>query len=626
MVRAARELADAHGLPLDAVRIGHIDGDLFDPRCTWLRRRGIGPEGAILVRPDRFVGVAQPRRGDGPAERTGLRATRSSPLCHGRAAPPVPPQAQPHEPERVDVAIVGYGPVGQALALALGRAGHRVAVVERFGEIYRMPRAVHIDHEIMRLLQDLGLAAEPRRRDGAAQRVPLVRRRRGAADDAEARRPPRPRAGSPTICSSSRRSRRRSTGPVAASRRSRCNAAGPPRSWRAPATARGSRSVVSGGGAAGRGPRDRGPLGGRRRRRQLIRARERSESRGRDLGFQEQLVRRGRRSRTGHGFASRHGCRPPASGATRAADHTRAQSGARPPPLGVHAAPRRAAPSDFDGGLARLGRCSRRGSARTDARLLSVRPSTSSARCSPSGCASGRALLVRRRRAPDTAVPGSGPLLRACATRRTSPGSSTWCYGASRRPRLYSTRSSWSASRRTSGSSRSPSSSGRSSASSTRRPRPSATRRCARPRSRRRRARAARRGRAEGFRRRRSPAALAGTCRCRRGWRAAAAGDCSTTSRVRLHIALRRRRPAEAGLGDSHRYLLAELGCNVASLQQDAPHGLRDLDGRAIGWLDGAGGHGVLVRPDLYVFGAAGDQAGVAALIDELCARLGMRH
>ena len=52
---ATREIATASGLPLDAVRIGHVDGDLFDPRCTWLRHRGIGPEGAILVRPDRFV-------------------------------------------------------------------------------------------------------------------------------------------------------------------------------------------------------------------------------------------------------------------------------------------------------------------------------------------------------------------------------------------------------------------------------------------------------------------------------------------------------------------------------------------------------------------------------------------
>jgi 2-polyprenyl-6-methoxyphenol hydroxylase-like FAD-dependent oxidoreductase len=57
-----------------------------------------------------------------------------------------------------DVAIVGYGPVGQALAALLGRAGHRVGAFERFQEIYRLPRAVHLDHEIMRLLQTLGLA------------------------------------------------------------------------------------------------------------------------------------------------------------------------------------------------------------------------------------------------------------------------------------------------------------------------------------------------------------------------------------------------------------------------------------------------------------------------------------
>src|SRR5689334_1572527 len=29
-----------------------IARDLFDPRCTWLRRREIGSDGAILVRPD----------------------------------------------------------------------------------------------------------------------------------------------------------------------------------------------------------------------------------------------------------------------------------------------------------------------------------------------------------------------------------------------------------------------------------------------------------------------------------------------------------------------------------------------------------------------------------------------
>jgi 2,4-dichlorophenol 6-monooxygenase len=52
---AARELAQEAGIPLDSVRIGHLDGDLFDPRCSWLRRRQIAGDGALLVRPDRFI-------------------------------------------------------------------------------------------------------------------------------------------------------------------------------------------------------------------------------------------------------------------------------------------------------------------------------------------------------------------------------------------------------------------------------------------------------------------------------------------------------------------------------------------------------------------------------------------
>ena len=42
-------------LQISTMRIGHVDGDLFDPRCTWLRHRAFGADGALLVRPDRFV-------------------------------------------------------------------------------------------------------------------------------------------------------------------------------------------------------------------------------------------------------------------------------------------------------------------------------------------------------------------------------------------------------------------------------------------------------------------------------------------------------------------------------------------------------------------------------------------
>jgi 2,4-dichlorophenol 6-monooxygenase len=56
---AAEQLAAEADVPLDAVRIGHLDGDLFDPRCAWLRHRQIASDGAILVRPDRFIAWRQ---------------------------------------------------------------------------------------------------------------------------------------------------------------------------------------------------------------------------------------------------------------------------------------------------------------------------------------------------------------------------------------------------------------------------------------------------------------------------------------------------------------------------------------------------------------------------------------
>ena len=58
----------------------------------------------------------------------------------------------------VDVAIVGYGPVGQALAGYLGRAGISVAVFERDRYVFERARTGAIDDEAMRFLQRLGVA------------------------------------------------------------------------------------------------------------------------------------------------------------------------------------------------------------------------------------------------------------------------------------------------------------------------------------------------------------------------------------------------------------------------------------------------------------------------------------
>lgn len=62
--------------------------------------------------------------------------------------------------ERVDFLIVGAGPVGLVTAILLGRAGHRVTIVERWPARYPMPRACTIDHEALRILQSAGVMEE----------------------------------------------------------------------------------------------------------------------------------------------------------------------------------------------------------------------------------------------------------------------------------------------------------------------------------------------------------------------------------------------------------------------------------------------------------------------------------
>jgi 2-polyprenyl-6-methoxyphenol hydroxylase-like FAD-dependent oxidoreductase len=55
-----------------------------------------------------------------------------------------------------DLIQVGYGPVSKALATMLGGRDHSIAVFERWPEIYPLPRAVCIDHEIYRVLHANG--------------------------------------------------------------------------------------------------------------------------------------------------------------------------------------------------------------------------------------------------------------------------------------------------------------------------------------------------------------------------------------------------------------------------------------------------------------------------------------
>jgi len=59
-----------------------------------------------------------------------------------------------------DVAIIGCGPVGATMANLLGQAGLKTVVHEAADSEYPLPRACHLDAEIMRIFQGIGLSEE----------------------------------------------------------------------------------------------------------------------------------------------------------------------------------------------------------------------------------------------------------------------------------------------------------------------------------------------------------------------------------------------------------------------------------------------------------------------------------
>lgn len=64
------------------------------------------------------------------------------------------------QPTLYDVIIVGAGPVGLAAALFLGQQNARVLLLERERAAYPFPRAVHLDDESLRILEQIGLFPE----------------------------------------------------------------------------------------------------------------------------------------------------------------------------------------------------------------------------------------------------------------------------------------------------------------------------------------------------------------------------------------------------------------------------------------------------------------------------------
>ncbi|PXW97586.1 3-(3-hydroxy-phenyl)propionate hydroxylase [Sphaerotilus hippei] len=59
--------------------------------------------------------------------------------------------------ELFDVAITGFGPAGAVAAALLGQAGLKVWVGDRLPDVHEIPRAIALDHEIMRVFQQIGV-------------------------------------------------------------------------------------------------------------------------------------------------------------------------------------------------------------------------------------------------------------------------------------------------------------------------------------------------------------------------------------------------------------------------------------------------------------------------------------
>lgn len=60
----------------------------------------------------------------------------------------------------IDVVVVGFGPVGAAMAGLLGKRGIDVLVLERDYDVFALPRAAHVDHTGLRTWQEMGLLDE----------------------------------------------------------------------------------------------------------------------------------------------------------------------------------------------------------------------------------------------------------------------------------------------------------------------------------------------------------------------------------------------------------------------------------------------------------------------------------
>src|SRR5512137_2738270 len=83
----------------------------------------------------------------------GRRAAEAGGDEEGAARDPLRLMADHH-----GIAVIGFGPCGAVAAGLLGGLGFDVLAIDRAREVYDKPRAIAIDHEILRLFDGMGVA------------------------------------------------------------------------------------------------------------------------------------------------------------------------------------------------------------------------------------------------------------------------------------------------------------------------------------------------------------------------------------------------------------------------------------------------------------------------------------
>ena len=93
---------------------------------------------------------------------TGSRPRSGPPTVHSTSAPSTTACGDVMATTHVPVVIVGAGPTGASAAIMLAQRGIECLLLDRWRDVYPLPRAVHFDDEVFRIFGRMGIAEQVR--------------------------------------------------------------------------------------------------------------------------------------------------------------------------------------------------------------------------------------------------------------------------------------------------------------------------------------------------------------------------------------------------------------------------------------------------------------------------------